>query len=265
MNGEGSGRGPADPLAQLRHDLRTQVNQILGYSELLEEEAQDAGSAASVPTLQRIQSAARRQLELIEGLRALPQPPASPAPPPAQTQPQLRIEPVDSAAPASGELLVVDDNEMNRDMLSRRLRHKGYRVEVAEDGEQALRMLASRSFDLVILDVMMPGISGLEVLVRLRADRSASDLPVIMATARDTSEDVVEALRMGANDYVTKPLDFPVVLARVQAQLALKRQADRIRELARDLDLRNRFIQHTFGRFVSDEVVRGLLETPEGL
>jgi class 3 adenylate cyclase len=86
-----------------------------------------------------------------------------------------------------------------------------------------------------------------------------------MATARDASQDVVEALRLGANDYVTKPLDFDVVLARVQTQLALKQQSDEIRRLARDLDLRNRFIQNTFGRFLSDEVVRGLLETPEGL
>jgi class 3 adenylate cyclase len=91
-----------------------------------------------------------------------------------------------------------------------------------------------------------------------------SDLPVIMVTARDTAEDVVEALQLGANDYVTKPLDFPVVLARVETQLALKRQKAEIRRLAEDLELHNRFIQSLFGRYLSDEVVAALLASPEG-
>ena len=85
-----------------------------------------------------------------------------------------------------------------------------------------------------------------------------------MATARDSTEDVVEALRLGANDYVTKPLDFPVVLARIETQLALKRQKQEIRRLADDLELRNRFIRSLFGRYLSDEVVTGLLASPEG-
>ena len=120
-------------------------------------------------------------------------------------------------------ILVVDDNEDNRDMLSRRLKRQGYRVAVAENGYQALEMVGAEKFDLVVLDIMMPGISGLEVLKTLRQTYSVADLPVIMATAKDQSEDVVTALGMGANDYVTKPLDFPVCLARIQSQLSLKR------------------------------------------
>ena len=85
-----------------------------------------------------------------------------------------------------------------------------------------------------------------------------------MATARDATEDVVEALHAGANDYVTKPLDFPVVLARVETQLTLKRQKEEIRRLADDLELRNTFIRGLFGRYVSEEVVTGLLASPEG-
>ncbi len=127
--------------------------------------------------------------------------------------------------PRDFTLLVVDDNEMNRDMLSRRLRRKGYGVEVAADGRQALDLIASRPVDLVLLDIMMPGIDGLQVLRELRRDRSQAELPVIMATAKADSQDVVEALELGANDYVTKPLDFPVVLARVQAQLRTKAAA----------------------------------------
>jgi two-component system sensor histidine kinase/response regulator len=120
-------------------------------------------------------------------------------------------------------VLVVDDNEDNRDMLSRRLKRQGYTVSVAENGYQALDMIGAEKFDLILLDIMMPGISGMDVLKTLRETYTVADLPVIMATAKDQSEDVVAALKMGANDYVTKPLDFPVVLARVQSQLALKR------------------------------------------
>jgi len=162
-------------------------------------------------------------------------------------------------------VLVVDDNEMNRDMLSRRLKGRGYKVGVAEDGYQALDLIEKEPYDTVILDVMMPGISGLEVLAKIRETRSISDLPVIMATARDASEDIVEALKLGANDYVTKPLDFQVVLARLSTQLTLKRQKDEIRRLAENLEVRNQFIRNTFGRYLSDEVVASLLETPEGL
>ena len=124
---------------------------------------------------------------------------------------------------ALGNVLVVDDDEMNRDMLSRRLARKGFDVVVAEDGSEALALVAETDFDLILLDIMMPGIDGLQVLERLRREHSPVELPVIMATAKDESEDVVYALKLGANDYVTKPLDFPVVLARVTTQLSLRR------------------------------------------
>jgi adenylate cyclase len=283
-----------DPNAQARHDLRTPVNQILGYAELLQEEMEDRGLSEFVSDLQKIQKAARNQIELINRILA---PPASEAPtavamPAARRPEEKKPEETKAAAPADtswaeqtapmkiskvvvpsleGEgtaqapVLVVDDNEMNRDMLSRRLSGRGYTVSSAEDGYQALDMIEKQRFDTVILDVMMPGITGLDVLKKIRETRSMSDLPVIMATARDASEDIVHALQLGANDYVTKPLDFNVVLARLQTQLALKRQKDEIKRLAEDLERRNRFIKNTFGRYLSDEVVEGLLDNPEGL
>ncbi len=138
-----------------------------------------------------------------------------------------------------GSLLVVDDNEMNRDMLSRRLTRSGYNVTVAANGEQALEKAERQTFDVVLLDIMMPGIDGLEVLKRLREKHSATDLSVIMATAKDETDDVIDALRLGANDYVTKPLNFPVVLARVETQMSLKRSVDEIRRLQHSLEQRN--------------------------
>ena len=120
-------------------------------------------------------------------------------------------------------LLVVDDNALNRDMLSRRLKRRDYDVLVAEDGESALELLKSEPVDLVLLDWMMPGLSGIDVLARIRATTSQVELPVIMATAKTEADDIVEALKAEANDYVTKPLNFDVVHARIRTQLNLAR------------------------------------------
>jgi diguanylate cyclase (GGDEF)-like protein/PAS domain S-box-containing protein len=121
-----------------------------------------------------------------------------------------------------GTLLVVDDNENNRDVLSRRLRQKGYVVAMAADGPEALAQIERESYDLILLDVEMPGMSGLEVLTRLRVTRSQTQLPVIMVTARSEGADIVEAFGLGANDYLTKPVDFAVALARIRTHLAHK-------------------------------------------
>jgi len=122
-------------------------------------------------------------------------------------------------------LLVVDDNKDNQEVLAHRLRRLGYQVTTADSGQEALALIEQRPFDLVLLDVMMPGMDGLEVLGAIRESRSMIDLPVILVTARDQSGDVTAALQMGANDYVTKPVNFPVALARINNQLAIRRAA----------------------------------------
>ncbi|MEZ5419531.1 MAG: response regulator [Vicinamibacterales bacterium] len=113
----------------------------------------------------------------------------------------------------------MDDDANNRDLLGRRLEQQGFDVRLAVDGPDALRVLAEESVDAVLLDVMMPGQSGLEVLTAIRSDPRTKELPVIMVTARGDSQDVVEALDLGASDYITKPIDFSVAMARVRAQL----------------------------------------------
>jgi diguanylate cyclase (GGDEF)-like protein/PAS domain S-box-containing protein len=129
-----------------------------------------------------------------------------------------------------GSLLVVDDNENNRDALSRRLKLKGYDVTVAASGYEALALAVSDAYDLILLDVEMPGMGGLEVLAKLRETHSATELPIIMFTARSEGADVVEAFRLGANDYVTKPIDFPVALARISTHLSHKQTIQHLRE-----------------------------------
>ena len=137
--------------------------------------------------------------------------------------------------PPRDALLVVDDNEMNRDMLSRRLVTAGYAVVAAASGPEALAALAEGRFDAVLLDVMMPEMDGLEVLRRIRTRYGMAELPVVMASALGDSRDLVEALRLGANDYVIKPLDMQVVLARIGTQLALRRATEDVRRLATQL------------------------------
>ena len=108
-------------------------------------------------------------------------------------------------------LLVVDDNEMNRDMLRRRLQRQGYRVTMAVDGRQALEIIRAETFDLVLLDIMLPVMNGYEVLEELRADQALSQIPVIITTALDESDGKAKCLELGAEDYLTKPFN-PVLL-----------------------------------------------------
>jgi sigma-B regulation protein RsbU (phosphoserine phosphatase) len=136
-------------------------------------------------------------------------------------------------------LLLVDDDDVTRDLLGRYLERNGFAVTGVADGGEALAHIAKGGQELVLLDILMEGLGGLEILSAVRQRYSATDLPVIMATSKDLSQDVVEALKLGANDYVTKPLDFPVVLARVQTHLSLKRSVDQIRRLERQLTQQN--------------------------
>ncbi len=119
-------------------------------------------------------------------------------------------------------VLVVDDEEMNRDALSRRLERSGFDVEVADGGAEALLKMSERPYDLILLDQMMPGKSGTDVLREVRMHYSQSALPVIMVTAVTDSNRVAESLDLGANDYITKPVDFAIALARIRAQLSRK-------------------------------------------
>jgi diguanylate cyclase (GGDEF)-like protein/PAS domain S-box-containing protein len=127
-------------------------------------------------------------------------------------------------------LLIVDDNEMNRDMLARRLTRNGYLVDVVENARQLMQRVKQNTVDLVLLDIEMPEISGLDALKTLRESYSPVQLPIIMVTAKNQSEDVVKALNLGANDYLTKPVDLPVALARIGTQLSHKRAQEALRE-----------------------------------
>src|SRR5947209_15966083 len=123
-----------------------------------------------------------------------------------------------SSTPTSS-LLVVDDNSMNRIMLSRYITKLGYRSSLAENGQQALEKLQAEPFDLVLLDVQMPEMDGYQVLEQLKADPRLRDIPVIMISAVDELESVVTCIELGAQDYLPKP--FNPVLLRARLSLTL--------------------------------------------
>jgi DNA-binding response OmpR family regulator len=116
-------------------------------------------------------------------------------------------------------ILVVDDNEMNRDMLSRRLKRQGYQVQMAENGQTALDMLHENQYALVLLDVMMPRMNGYEVLETVKANPDTKHIPIIMISAVDDLDSVVKCIELGADDYLFKPFNPILLKARVQASL----------------------------------------------
>lgn len=133
---------------------------------------------------------------------------------------------------AEATVLAVDDNATIRRAIAMRLGAKGLNVVTAVDGLQALKMVEQQEFDVVLLDLQMPGMRGDEVLKRLRSRYSELQLPVIMLAASDDKNDINRTLELGANDYVTKPGDLPILLARIRTQLSLKAAAHRLSGLA---------------------------------
>jgi class 3 adenylate cyclase len=141
----------------------------------------------------------------------------------------------DLAAVQPSRILVVDDNASNRDLLSRRLQRQGHTVLQAEDGASALALVEKEAVDLVLLDLMMPGISGYDVLARLKGDPRTRDIPIIMISALTELDSIVRCIEAGADDYLAKPFDPTLLRARVGSSLEKKHLRDREREMVEAL------------------------------
>lgn len=120
------------------------------------------------------------------------------------------------------EILIVDDDAMTAGILQKRIAKKGYNCSVVGSGEECLDILLKRRFDTILLDIMMPGLSGIDVLLKIRKTANNFELPVIMFTAVEEANDLIDALRNGANDYLTKPVNVDIAVARINTQLNLK-------------------------------------------
>src|SRR4051794_29731553 len=125
-------------------------------------------------------------------------------------------------------ILIVDDNDTNRDILKRRLAIHGYDLIEAADGEQAMSATREYQPDLILLDVMMPKLDGFEVCRRLKSDASLPFIPIVLVTAKSASDDVVQGLEAGADEYITKPVDQAALVARVRSMLRVKSLQDRV-------------------------------------
>ena len=310
----------ATEVSALRHDLRTPINHIVGYCELLLEDVAD-DDVTRRTALQDALAAAREVLALVnatlspsgEGvtglevdalyarlraprdrisaameaistinaagtddammadvariqhatgeLLAVPRPGAAPkaGSPQASSAGNATRAANRAGAPATpavsatvrpgGRVLVVDDVEDNREVLKRHLEKQGYVVACAEDGAAALRMIAEASYDLVLLDVRMPGIDGQEVLARIKRDPLTRDLPVVMISAADELATIAACIEAGADDFLPKPFDPVILRARVGASVEKKRlrnmevdylrQVDRVVTAASDVERGN--------------------------
>lgn len=271
---------PVELSAHLLHDLRTPVNAILGYSNLLVEDTPDdvelqrrvepvrqSGErlnnligtlprsgplpAAWLPSLQaplaeletgiaglrswdgapqedvdHIETARGRLLEMLARLAVNDDPTRlESAPQPQSAAPSLPQSPV---VPLTGSsILIVDDNDLNRDLLSRRLQQLGHQVDEVGDGDTALRMLQRRPYDLLLLDIIMPGLDGYQVLELLRADPDLSSLPVLVISALTEMDSVARCIDLGAVDFLPKNVDPVVLRARVTRSIEQKRARDR--------------------------------------
>jgi CheY-like chemotaxis protein len=276
-----------NPVAVLRHDLRTPVNHIVGYAEMLLEDLEGPGHAAQRAALEAAIAAAREALRsishvlapsrdsiaepelaalyeslaepqrrIIDSVRGLMNS-AGEAPTPTFVADLRRIieaaeklrprqqAPVAQATTAErrvaegglARILVVDDEEGNRDLLKRRLEREGYRIISAAGGAEALKVVGSEAPDLVLLDMLMPGMDGYEVLQALKSDPASRDTPVIMISALDEMPSIARCIEAGAEDYLPKPFDPTLLRARIHAGLEKKRLRDAEKEYLRAVSI----------------------------
>ncbi|MBJ7327395.1 MAG: SpoIIE family protein phosphatase [Chthoniobacterales bacterium] len=227
-----------EAVAALRHDLRTPLNQIIGYSELVAEDLEGEAHTRTREDLEKIGRAARGLAELItreiqpgrvslHGASAMANPRAEGAVAHSSGGGTTTSEEevvVPSAVTA--RILIVDDQPENCIVLQRRLEKEGHRCVAVHDGEAALARLAVEAFDLVLLDIMMPGMDGREVLRRIKTDENLRHIPVIMISALDQIESVVACIERGAEDYLPKPFNPVLLRARIGSSLDRKRLRD---------------------------------------
>lgn len=238
----GGGKDTQELEQELHHRLRTPLNAVVGYSELLRERHGEMGREDLRDDLGRILKAARDMLERSEEIIRFCTARSAGEATPAdfervsgiarQALSRIRtVGPVDAAGGNghAGALLVVDDEEANRDLFSRRLALQGYTVSVASDGREALERLRSQEFDLVLLDLLMPGMEGTEVLARMQADADLAVIPVIVVSGLDAMDVAVRCLRSGAVDFVTKPFDPALLAVRVEVAIRTRRLRDEAR------------------------------------
>jgi len=246
--------------AELENLLRTPVDEIIGYSEMLMAKAKDIGQEVLIPDLQKILLASKSFPGLVENIVNFSKTKAGLKETAGEiSDTALVIQDMVSSIPSFSDrdtpskvsercsILVVDDNEMIRDLLTRHLERAGHIVTTAENGRQALRMVETHPFDLILLDVIMPEMNGYQVLQQLKQDERWRDIPVLMISALEEMDIVVRCIDSGADDYMTKPFNPVFLKARINSCLERKR----LRDLEKEQE---RVLREAFGRYMDEEV-----------
>jgi class 3 adenylate cyclase/signal transduction histidine kinase len=224
---------------RLLHDLRNPLSAIKGYGEMLLEDIVDLGSVSLRLDLERLLTEAARLLASLEWIVSFTCYHAASAETEAAEAERSRLMAADPLlairAPEltqehsreTGRILVVDDNASNRGLLLRRLEREGHQAIEARSGRQALEILDTEEVDLILLDLMMPDMNGLQVLERLKTEERLRDIPVIMISGLRETSSVIRCIEAGAEDYLSKPFDQVLLRARINACLERKRWHDR--------------------------------------
>lgn len=257
--------GLADMQATLRHDLRTPLNAIIGYSEMaLEDLEGDTAAAGLRPDIDRLLTEARNLLDRIDAIVDFSRKQdgeAGDTGADALVAGLLRTLRTDADAGRTtevGRILVVDDNESNRDLLGRRLAHEGHDVVLASSGRGALDLLADETFDLILLDLLMPEMNGIEVLEHLKGDERLRGVPVIMVSGLSETEAVIRCIEAGAEDYLPKPFNLVLLRARINACLERKRWRAREQEYLARLKAERDRSEALLLNILPDPIVRRL-------
>lgn len=174
----------------------------------------------------------------------------------------IRLKPVLFKAVAlDAKILIVDDLAENREMLARRLTRMGYAVELAESGQRALEFVAVMPVDLILLDIMMPGLNGVEVLQRLKSDAATRHIPVVMLSSTDQADTVVNCLQLGADDFLPKPFNPTLLMARIESSLNKKRLHDQevsfLQQLQAERDTSERLLLNILPQPVAERLKQG--------
>jgi len=260
-------------LDALQRESRTLLDLIIGYGELCQEDADGKGHTSFIADLKKIHKAAKTLLGLLNDTEFLRPLTAKAGKTSLTARSDLGASAATSTRPLNettaagaqslvGFILIVDDNEMNRDMLCRRLERQGHTVLEAENGRKALEILESVKVDLVLLDILMPELDGLQTLELLKANQSHRYTPVIMLSALDELEgSVVRCIEIGAEDYLPKPFNPVLLNARINACLEKKRLRDHeqayLEQLRAEREKSERLLLNVLPKSIADRLKQG--------
>ncbi len=235
-----------------RHDIRNAIGIARGYAELIKE-TETLPTATLSNLLDKIILWTNKSLNILE------------------RSAKPRFDPNKFSVTSSdnedfeGNILILDDQPANRDILGRHIRNLGLNTFACANATEAFSVLENNDIDLILLDLVMPEMSGHEVLARLKTSELWRAVPVIVISGLGEQAEVIKCIEAGAEDYLQKPFNSVLLKARLRAGLNRKRWVDKERHLSNELEKSHRFIKNTFGRYLSTEIVNNLLEKPHGL